>query len=223
MYKWNLQPSRYTDAISHEFHKNGKTYQNTNNMSLSGMKKLLMWPLKKSRKLLESGFPDQYFWSCMLDCRDTFSTVFIAQPYCNACKAVYKREICGQTFSRHRRLAPRSLQSKTPYWCSLPSRKRNEQFAGPTLRTPDDTLAVYLPSHGPSSPKTKAQPHEQPQARSDWRWHANSKLPWQDRWTIFFFRILFGQKVIFLDMSAWDILYYSVIVEILILLLFIIS
>ena len=39
---------------------------------------------------------------------------------------------------------------------SLPSRKRNEQFAGPTLRTPDDTLAFYLPSHGPLSPKTKA-------------------------------------------------------------------
>ena len=41
-------------------------------------------------------------------------TVFIARPYCNASKAVYKREICGQTFSRHRWLAPRSLQSKTP-------------------------------------------------------------------------------------------------------------
>ena len=46
MYKWNLQnvqkSSQYTDAISHEFHKNGKTYQNTDNMSLSGMKQLLM-------------------------------------------------------------------------------------------------------------------------------------------------------------------------------------
>ena len=42
VYKWNLQSSRYTDAISHEFHKNGKTYQNTDNMSLSGMKQLLM-------------------------------------------------------------------------------------------------------------------------------------------------------------------------------------
>ena len=31
MYKWNLQSSRYTDGISHEFHKNGKTYQNTDN------------------------------------------------------------------------------------------------------------------------------------------------------------------------------------------------
>ena len=57
---------------------------------------------KKSRKLLESGFPDQCFWSCMLDCRNTFWTVFIAQTcmYCNACKAVYKHEIFGQTFSR---------------------------------------------------------------------------------------------------------------------------
>ena len=38
----------------------------------------------------------------MLDCMDTFLTVFIAQTcmYCNACKAVYKHEICGQTFSR---------------------------------------------------------------------------------------------------------------------------
>ena len=51
MYKWNLQSSRYTDAISHEFHKNGKTYQNTDNMSLSGMKQLLMWPLQKITKI----------------------------------------------------------------------------------------------------------------------------------------------------------------------------
>ena len=51
----------------------------------------------------------------MLDCRDIFWTVFIAQTciYCN-CKAVF--EICGQTFSRQRWLVARSVQSKTPYY-----------------------------------------------------------------------------------------------------------
>ena len=34
--------SWYTDAISHEFYKNGKTYQNSDNMSLSEIKQLLM-------------------------------------------------------------------------------------------------------------------------------------------------------------------------------------
>ena len=34
--------SWYTDGISHEFHKNGKTYQNTDSMSLLEMKQLFM-------------------------------------------------------------------------------------------------------------------------------------------------------------------------------------
>ena len=34
---------------------------------------------KKSRKLLESGFPDRYFWRSMLDCKHTLWTLFIAQ------------------------------------------------------------------------------------------------------------------------------------------------
>ena len=45
MYKW-----MYTDGISHEFHKNGKTYQNTDSMSLLEMKQLFMWLLHKYRE-----------------------------------------------------------------------------------------------------------------------------------------------------------------------------
>ena len=67
---------------------------------------------KKSRKWLESGFPDQYFWSCMLDCRDTFWTVFIA--YCNAC-SIQAWDLRADILSTSW-LAARSLQSKTPQW-----------------------------------------------------------------------------------------------------------
>ena len=51
---YNVQrSSRYTDAISHEFHKNGKTYQNTDNMSLSGMKQLHVTTSKNHENFLE--------------------------------------------------------------------------------------------------------------------------------------------------------------------------
>ena len=71
--------SWYTDGISHEFHKNGKTYQNTDSMSLLEMKQLSCDYFIKSWKLLESGFPDRYFGRSMLDCK----------PYCEQSSHMY--------------------------------------------------------------------------------------------------------------------------------------
>ena len=52
---------------------------------------------KKSRKLLESGFPYRYFWSCMLDCRDTFWTVLIAQ----VCIVMHVKRYTSMRFAWH--------------------------------------------------------------------------------------------------------------------------
>ena len=59
----NVQRSSwYTDDISHEFHKNGKTYQNTDSMSLLEMKQLFMWLLQKIVKITGKWISRSIFW-----------------------------------------------------------------------------------------------------------------------------------------------------------------
>ena len=54
--------SWYTDGISHEFHKNGKTYQNTDSMSLLEMKQLFMWLLQNIVKITGKWISRSIFW-----------------------------------------------------------------------------------------------------------------------------------------------------------------
>ena len=59
----NVQRSSwYTDGISHKFHKNGKTYQNTHSMSLSEMKQLLIWLLRKIVIITGMWISRSIFW-----------------------------------------------------------------------------------------------------------------------------------------------------------------
>ena len=59
----NVQRSSwYTDSISHKCHKYGKTYRNTHSMSLSEMKQLLIWLLRKIVIITGKWISRSIFW-----------------------------------------------------------------------------------------------------------------------------------------------------------------
>ena len=81
--------SWYTDGISHEFHKNGKTYQNTDSMSLLEMKQLFMWLLHKIVKITGKWISRSIFWKKHVRLQAILWTVIAQVPHvlhctCNA-------------------------------------------------------------------------------------------------------------------------------------------
>ena len=76
--------SWYTDGISHEFHKNGKTYQNTDSMSLLEMKQLFMWLLHKIVKITGKWISRSIFWKKHVRLQAILWTVIAHVLYCIA-------------------------------------------------------------------------------------------------------------------------------------------
>ena len=117
--------SWYTDGISHEFHKNGKTYQNTDSMSLLEMKQLFMWLLHKIVKITGKWISRSIFWKKHVRLQAILWTVIAHVLYCIAhCNAwdVHSRSqsvllllLLLLLFSFIMAISL-YVQSKTPYW-----------------------------------------------------------------------------------------------------------
>ena len=90
--------SWYTDGISHEFHKNGKTYQNTDSMSLLEMKQLFMWLLQNIVKITGKWISRSIFWKKHVRLQAILWTVIAQVPVTVCIANVYMtfvmHEIC---------------------------------------------------------------------------------------------------------------------------------
>ena len=90
--------SWYTGALSHNFHKNGKTYWNTDSMLVSEMKQPHMGLLQNMFFYTGKLISRSTFWKSMFDCKLKLCT------HCNAlvcvimhtCEAAYKHGIWVQ-------------------------------------------------------------------------------------------------------------------------------
>ena len=117
--------SWYTDGISHEFHKNGKTYQNTDSMSLLEMKQLFMWLLHKIVKITGKWISRSIFWKKHVRLQAILWTVIAQVPYVLHCTCntwdVHSRSqsvlllLLLLLFSFIMAISL-YVQSKTPYW-----------------------------------------------------------------------------------------------------------
>ena len=78
----------YTYGMPQKFRKNGKTYVDTDSMSLSYDETAFhVTTVKLSCKLMESGFPDRYVGRSMSDCK----------PYCEQSSHRYRLPYVLQT------------------------------------------------------------------------------------------------------------------------------
>ena len=119
--------SWYTDGISHEFHKNGKTYQNTDSMSLLEMKQLFMWLLHKIVKITGKWISRSIFWKKHVRLQAILWTVIAQVPYVLHCTCTAWDGpqpftcccccccCCCLLFSFIMAISL-YVQSKTPYW-----------------------------------------------------------------------------------------------------------
>ena len=159
-----LRLSWYTDGISHEFHKNGKTYQNTDSMSLLEMKQLFMWLLHKIVKITGKWISRSIFWKKHVRVQAILWTVIAHVLYCIAhvmhemSTAVHSQCCCCcccccccsfiMAISLY-------VQSKTPYWRMRSAYKLRHNTVTPmsTCKSKLKKLPTSLPkSSTPSQP-----------------------------------------------------------------------